>query len=111
MPGRPQSRVAKSPAFQPPRYIAIEGPLRVGKSTLARFLADRMHARRVNDCEDNPFLSDFYREKPGSAFSAQMYFLNERHQRLRDALGAPQDANLLAYAVGQEGSLAPAGPS
>jgi hypothetical protein len=67
MPGRPQSRVAKSPAFQPPRYIAIEGPLRVGKSTLARFLADRMHARRVIDCEDNPFLADFYREKPGSA--------------------------------------------
>jgi len=60
----------------------------VGKSTLARFLADRMHARRVLDCEDNPFLADFYREKPGAAFRAQMYFLNERYQRLRDALAA-----------------------
>ena len=37
------------PAFKAPRYIVIEGPLRVGKSTLARFLADRMHARRVVD--------------------------------------------------------------
>jgi deoxyadenosine/deoxycytidine kinase len=101
----------ETPAFAPPRYIAVEGPIRVGKSTLARFLADRMHARRVIDCEDNPFLSDFYREKPGSAFSAQMYFLNERHQRLRDALGAPRDANLLAYAAGREGSPAPAGQS
>ena len=40
----PESRVAKAPAFEPPRYIAIEGPIRVGKSTLARFLADRTHA-------------------------------------------------------------------
>jgi deoxyadenosine/deoxycytidine kinase len=85
----------ETPAFAPPRYIAVEGPIRVGKSTLARFLADRMHARRVVDCEDNPFLSDFYREKPGTAFSAQMYFLHERHQRLRDALGAPRDAKSL----------------
>src|SRR3984957_18173956 len=85
MPGRAQSRVAKSPAFQPPRYIAIERALRGGKFTLARFLADRMHARRVIDCEDNPFLADFYREKPGSAFRAQMYFLMERHQRLLQA--------------------------
>src|SRR5260370_12402656 len=81
----PQSRVAKAPIFEPPRYIAIEGPIRVGKSTLARFLADRMHARRLVDCEDNPFLADFYREKRGSAFSAQMYFLTERHRRGREA--------------------------
>jgi deoxyguanosine kinase len=72
------------PAFQPPRSIAIEGPIRVGKSTLARILADRMHARRVFDPEDNPFLDDFYKEKPGSAFRAQMYFLIERHRRLSE---------------------------
>ena len=57
----------------------------MGKSTLAKILADRMHARRVFDCEDNPFLGDFYAEKPGSAFQAQMYFLMERHRRLREA--------------------------
>jgi len=70
------------PAYKPARYIVVEGPIRVGKSSLARILADRMHARRVFDCEDNPFLSDFYTERPGSAFRAQMYFLLERHRRL-----------------------------
>ncbi len=73
------------PAFEPPRSIAIEGPIRVGKSTLSRILADRLHARRVFDPEDNPFLADFYREKPGSAFRAQMYFLLERQRRLLEA--------------------------
>src|SRR5256885_7814235 len=43
---------------QAPRFIVIEGPLRVGKSTLAKVLAERLHARRVYDCEDNPFLAD-----------------------------------------------------
>src|SRR5215468_255446 len=75
-----------APAFEPPRSIAIEGPIRVGKSTLARVLADRLHARRVFDPEDNPFLADFYKEKPGSAFRAQMYFLIERQRRPREAL-------------------------
>ncbi|SRR5579871_1098913 len=73
-----------APAFQPPRSIAIEGPIRVGKSTLSRILADRLHARRVFDPEDNPFLADFYREKPGAAFRAQFYFLMERHRRLME---------------------------
>src|SRR5437879_11992081 len=84
----PESRLPKAPAFEPPRYVAIEGPLRVGKSTLARFLADRIHARRIMDCEDNPCLADFYREKVGSAFRAQMYFLVERHRRVQEAMAA-----------------------
>jgi deoxyguanosine kinase len=72
------------PAFKPPRHIVIEGPIRVGKSTLAKALAEQLHARRIFDADDNPFLSDFYDEKPGSAFRAQMYFLYERHRRLLD---------------------------
>jgi deoxyguanosine kinase len=84
----PAKPSAKPPAFERPRHVAVEGPLRVGKSTLAKFLAERMHARRVQDCEDNPFLTGFYREEPGSAFRTQMYFLNERYQRLHDALAA-----------------------
>jgi deoxyguanosine kinase len=71
---------------QSPRFIAIEGPLRVGKSTLARILAKRLHARRIYDSEDNPFLADFYAEKEGAAFRAQMYFLMERQKRVREAL-------------------------
>jgi deoxyguanosine kinase len=70
------------PKFKAPRFIVIEGPIRVGKSTLAKVLAEQMHARRIFDCEDNPFLADFYDEKPGAAFRAQMYFLYERHRRL-----------------------------
>jgi deoxyadenosine/deoxycytidine kinase len=70
------------PKFKPPRFIVLEGPIRVGKSTLARILAEQMHARRIFDCDDNPFLADFYDEKPGAAFHAQMYFLYERHRRL-----------------------------
>ena len=70
--------------YQPPRYIAIEGPIRVGKSSLARLLADRLHGRAIHDTEKNPFLGDFYNEVPGSAFRTQMHFLMERFQQLRD---------------------------
>jgi deoxyadenosine/deoxycytidine kinase len=76
------------PGPQPPRFIVIEGPLRVGKTTLARILAERLHARRIYDCEDNPFLADFYSEKRGAAFHAQLYFLMERQKRIREALSA-----------------------
>lgn len=73
-----------APRFVPPRYIAIEGPLRVGKSTLARILADRLHARRICDPEDNPHLKDFYADRSGAAFRAQMWFLLARYRQLRD---------------------------
>jgi deoxyguanosine kinase len=79
-----------------PKFIVIEGPLRVGKSTLARILAERLHARRIYDCEDNPFLGDFYKEAPGSALRAQMYFLFERQKRLREALAADLPSPLLS---------------
>jgi deoxyguanosine kinase len=72
------------PVFTPPRHIVVEGPIRVGKSSLAKVLAERLHAHRVFDCTDNPFLADFYEEKPGAAFRAQMYFLMERHRRLAE---------------------------
>jgi deoxyadenosine/deoxycytidine kinase len=72
------------PAYKPARYIVVEGPIRVGKSSLTRILADRMHARRILDCEDSPFLADFYAEKPGAAFRTQMHFLMERHRRLQE---------------------------
>ena len=79
-----------------PRFIVVEGPLRVGKTTLAKILAEKLHARRVYDCEDNPFLSDFYKEKPGSALRTQMYFLMERQKRIREALAATAPASVLS---------------
>jgi deoxyguanosine kinase len=77
------------PKFKPPRHVVVEGPIRVGKSTLAKVLAEQMQARRIFDCEDNPFLAEFYDEKPGAAFRAQMYFLYDRHRRLMEA--RPED--------------------
>ena len=84
------------PAFRAPRYIAIEGPIRVGKSTLARILAEQLHARRIFDSEDNPFLAQFYDEKPGAAFRAQMHFLYERYRRLADAAADEKAGPLLS---------------
>ena len=67
------------------RYIAIEGPLRVGKSSLARALADRIHARTLLDTEENPFLEEFYKGGPGAGFRTQMWFLIERYRQLSES--------------------------
>ncbi len=69
--------------FQPPRFIAVEGPLRVGKSTLAQILAESLHARRIVEPEDNPFLDRFYQAQPGMGFATQLWFLMERFEQLR----------------------------
>lgn len=75
--------MTNTPTFEPPRFIAVEGPIRVGKTSLADILAGRLHAERVRDIEDNPFLENFYRDKPGAGFQAQFYFLVERYKQLR----------------------------
>jgi len=67
--------------YDPPRLIAVEGPLRVGKSTLASLLADRLGASVLADIENNPFLDRFYRGKSGAGFAAQLYFLMERYRQ------------------------------
>ncbi|HEY7615368.1 MAG TPA: deoxynucleoside kinase [Terriglobales bacterium] len=69
--------------FELPRYIAVEGPIRVGKSTLAKILAERLNAQRVMEPEDNPFLSPFYDGQPGAAFQAQFAFLIRRFEQLQ----------------------------
>ena len=66
--------------FESPRYIAVEGPIRVGKSTLARVLAERLNAQRVMEPETNPFLRPFYEGEPGAAFQAQLTFLIQRFE-------------------------------
>jgi deoxyguanosine kinase len=67
-----------------PRYIAVEGPIRVGKSTLSNILAERLNAQRVTDPESNAFLAPFYEGEPGAAFQAQFAFLVRRFEELRD---------------------------
>ena len=69
--------------FELPRYIAIEGPIRVGKSTLAQILAERLNAQRVMEPEENPFLEAFYAGDQGAAFQAQLAFLIRRFEQLR----------------------------
>ena len=63
------------------RYIAIEGPLGVGKSALADQLGARFDATVVLDETDNPFLADFYAERPGSGFQAQLFYTLGRHRQ------------------------------
>jgi len=69
--------------FELPRYIAVEGPIRVGKSTLTRILAERLNAQRVMETEDNPFLRAFYDGERGAGFQAQFAFLIRRFEQLR----------------------------
>ena len=69
--------------FDLPRYIAVEGPIRVGKSTLSTILAERLNAQRVTDPEHNSFLAPFYQGETGAAFQAQFTFLVQRFEQLR----------------------------
>src|SRR6202051_2562317 len=74
--------------FEPSRYIAVEGPIRVGKSTLSRFLATRLHGQLLQEAEHNPFLSAFYDGDPGAAFQAQLAFLISRYEQLHPLAAA-----------------------
>ena len=63
-------------------YVAIEGPIGVGKTSLANLLAEKLAARKVlEDFEDNPFLADFYEEPEHFAFQTQLFFLLQRYQQ------------------------------
>jgi deoxyguanosine kinase len=64
------------------RYIAIEGPIGVGKSRLAERLAGRIDGHTILEDPDNPFLADFYNDRPGAALQAQLFYLLNRHRQL-----------------------------
>jgi len=64
------------------KHIAIEGILKSGKTKMANALSRKIGGRVVFDRIDNPYLKDFYNEKEGSAFLAQLVFLvNRYHQQ------------------------------
>ena len=66
------------------RHIAIEGPPKSGKTQLANILAQKIGGRVTYDRVENPYLKDFYDEKEGAAFLAQLVFLvNRYHQQQR----------------------------
>jgi len=66
-------------------YIAIEGPIGVGKTSLAKLLAERLGARTIlEQFEENPFLADFYDDPERYAFQTQLFFLLQRYQQQQE---------------------------
>ena len=63
------------------RYIAVEGPIGAGKTALAERLGTRLDATVVLEERDNPFLADFYADRPGAALQAQLFYLLSRHRQ------------------------------
>ena len=63
-------------------YLAIEGPIGVGKTRLAERLAHKLEATTILEHVENPFLADFYADRPGSALQAQLFYLLNRHRQL-----------------------------
>ena len=75
------SKIAKG--TQTPRYIAVEGPIGAGKTSLARRLAESLSANLVlEEIYDNPFLERFYQDGASAALPAQMFFLFMRARQL-----------------------------
>ena len=69
-------------------YIAIEGVIGVGKTTLARLLQPAFQAALLLEVfEENPFLSDFYADRERYAFQTQIFFLLSRYHQQRKAVG------------------------
>src|SRR5512138_2922214 len=70
--------------LEPPMYIAIEGVIGVGKTTLARLLQPAFNAEILLEVfEENPFLSDFYADRERYAFQTQIFFLLSRYHQQR----------------------------
>ena len=64
------------------RYIVIEGPLGVGKTSLAKMLAEKMNGQTLmEDVEENPFLFNFYQDPQKYRFQAQIFFLLRRYEQ------------------------------
>ena len=68
-----------------PRYIAVEGPIGVGKTSLAKRLAKSFNYEiLLEKSEDNPFLERFYRDPRQMALATQLFFLFQRAQQIQD---------------------------
>ena len=66
------------------KYIAVEGSIGVGKSSLVEALASRFDSAKVMESIENPFLVDFYNDRQGAAFQAQLFFLLSRYRQLTE---------------------------
>ena len=68
----------------PINYLAVDGPIGVGKTTLVEKLTRRFEGVKVLEDVNNPFLPDFYRDRPGAAFQTELYFLLSRFKQQQD---------------------------
>lgn len=65
-------------------YLAVDGPIGVGKTTLVEMLTSRYEGVKILEDVGNPFLGDFYQDKPGAAFQTELYFLLSRYKQQQD---------------------------
>ena len=80
MPHSPDRRLARC------KHIVVEGPIGVGKSSLARTLAEYLGADLLlEQAEENPFLGRFYEDMAGHAFQTQLFFLTQRVKQMQSA--------------------------
>ena len=65
-------------------YLAVDGPIGVGKTTLVELLTRHFEGIKILEDVDNPFLGDFYQDRPGAAFQTELYFLLSRFKQQRE---------------------------
>jgi deoxyguanosine kinase len=68
----------------PFNYIAVDGPIGVGKTTLVEMLARRFEGVKILEDVNNPFLGDFYQDRSGAAFQTELYFLLSRYKQQQE---------------------------
>lgn len=68
----------------PFHYLAVDGPIGVGKTTLVEKLCERFEGVKLLEDVGNPFLADFYQDRPNTAFQTQLYFLLSRYKQQQE---------------------------
>ena len=67
------------------RYIAVDGPIGAGKTTVSKMLTEDLDGRLILEpVEKNPFLNEFYKDRKKNAFKTQLFFLLNRYQQQRE---------------------------
>ena len=78
-------KVSVAEKDQPPRFIAVEGPIGVGKTTLTKRFAESLNCKTLlEQPEENPFLERFYQDQRAGALPAQLYFLFQRARKIQE---------------------------
>ncbi len=70
----------------PFHYLAIDGPIGVGKTTLVEMLTRRFEGVKVLEDAENPFLDKFYKDRPGASFQTQLYYLLSRFKQQQEII-------------------------